>query len=199
MGIFIYPFLKNYEQQFDSKPELEEDKPEFNPNTDLGSQLLTTYLGREVWLPVRFTELDASTFPKDGDSPAGELLLPFVSITIGMRKNYVTTPLSQRKGSVHELYNIDDYPITIKGFVADLSTKKYPEKQLVALQNLWHTESAIGLDNALTNVFLDETEDYKKVIIKKLDFPAQKNGHKHMVPFTMTLESDQVFTLEDED
>jgi hypothetical protein len=172
---------------------IDDEKLEELDVSSLGSQLTTQYLGKSVWLPITFYDLDPDLFNE------GELLIPFATIKVSMKKEFVKTPLSQRAGTVRELYSLGDYDIQIKGFLIDLEGRKFPEEWLVTLNDLWSINEAIAIDNAATNIFLPEDEDtYKRVVITGLEIPETKNGNKHIVPFAMKLESDTIFTLEDE-
>lgn len=157
---------------------------ELRSNTGL---LKRQYNDKEIWLPVKFTELGAS-FEK------GELLLPYSVISISGKKTIVKTPLAERKGTVKELYNVDDYDISIKGFLIDEANRLWPESQIDDLKRIYENQLAVGLDNALTNIFLKDQG--QRVVIETLDFPPVEGGRIHIRPFSMKLESDSVFTLE---
>ena len=157
---------------------------ELRSNTGL---LKRQYNDKEIWLPVKFTDLDAS-FKK------GELLLPYSVISISGKKTIVKTPLAERKGTVKELYNVDDYDISIKGFLIDEANRLWPESQIDDLKRIYENQLAVGLDNALTNIFLKDQG--QRVVIETLDFPPVEGGRIHIRPFSMKLESDSVFTLE---
>ncbi len=193
--MFVSPSLiDSYKNFFHEEAfVIEEDKLEDLEVSSLGSQLSTQYLGKSVWLPISFYDLDPDLFNE------GELLLPFATIKVSLKKEFKRTPLSQRVGTVKELYSLGDYDIQIKGFLIDLEGRQFPEKWLVDLNDLWSANEAIALDNAITNIFLPEGEDsYKRVVMTGLEIPETKNGNKHVVPFAMKLESDTIFTLEDE-
>ena len=151
-----------------------------------GSTLLTQYLGAEIWLPVWFRGLPE--YIGDG----GVLFLPYTVVKISGKKTIISTPLAERRGSVHEQYNIDDYDISIKGFLID-QKRVWPEEEIKDLKLLYEDSLAVILDNALTNAFLDQGD---KVIIKSFELPEVEGGRKHVRPFSMQLESDSVFTLE---
>jgi hypothetical protein len=188
---------KLYRALFGSTPEVpekEEDiyKVDGQKLSDKGSALATEYKGKEIWLPVKFFELDTST-----NKTKSEVFLPYSVVKISARKTIVKTPLMERRGSIKEQYNIDDYQISLKGFVIgyDKSGKYpiWPEEEITILRNLFETNEAIKLDNALTNLFLGADS---RVIIESLDLPEVEGGRKNYQPFSMQLESDNIFTLE---
>lgn len=194
-GAFVFPLAKEFVQAFGGSEPIafkEGQKVTIVTTETKQSNILTNYKGREVWLPIRFFDLDPSIFP------SGELLMPWAVISVTGKKEFIRTPMAQRNGSVKELFNIDDYDIQIKGFLIDLEGRSFPEAQLMELYKLWNIGGAIGLDNALTNVFLPEDREFRKVVITGFNLPEVEGGKKHVRPFSMTLESDQIFTLEDE-
>jgi len=203
MSFIVHDIQDLYRQVFGGKPYKITGKPttkeespfriDGNRNEEIsetGNALTANYLGKEIWLPVTFTGLNPDVFGTD------KLLLPYSVIKITGKKTVVKTPLAERKGTVKELYNIDDYAISIKGFVIDEDKRVWPEKDLTTLKKLWELNEAIQLDNALTNIFLDKDT---RVVIESIDFPEVEGGKKHIRPFSMSIESDSVFTLEIDD
>lgn len=199
MGLIVYDLAQLYRYQFGGKPyDIGEERKAAEPapfvidgeNVQLsqvsGSALTAEYLGKEIWLPVKFTGLDATIFG------VGELLLPYSVVKISSSKTIVSTPLSERRGTVKEYFSAEDYQISIKGFVID-EDRIWPEKELIVLKQLDDLDTAIQLDNALTNIFLDKDT---RVVISKLDLPEVEGGRKHVRPFSMTLMSDSIFTLD---
>lgn len=155
------------------------------PVSLFGNTLSTDWLGVEVWLPVVFRELPNDVFPN------GTLMLPHAVVRINSTKTIVKTPMVERGGAVRELYSVDDYKITIKGFLID-PNKMWPEAQLMQLKALFEYNNSVVLDNALTNLFVAT----KRVAIESFDLPEVEGGRKHVRPFTLQCESDQILTLE---
>lgn len=158
---------------------------EFTPK---GSLILEKVLGIDIFLPIRLFD-------------NGSLLmhLPYCVLRISSKKTVIKTPLAERKGTVKEFYNIDDYSISIKGFLID-SNRQFPEQLLVDFRTLYETKTAVTIDNAITNIFLTDPElkqdEQRRVVVMDFDLPEVQGGRKHVRPFTMQLESDSVFTLE---
>jgi len=186
MSLFSVDLENIYRQTFGgSKPILNVKSADVTQLS--GSALTAEYLGKEIWLPVKFVNVDESVFG------ANEVLLPYAVIKISGSKTIVKTPLAERQGTVKELYSVDDYAISIKGFVIDEENRIWPEKELQVLKKLCDHQASIELDNALTNIFLDKDQ---RVTITKFDLPEVEGGGKHIRPFSMEIESDSVFTLE---
>ena len=198
MSAIIYDLNQLYRQTFGSNPVV----PPVRPTVKLeqpysisqkddtsqlsGSSFTTQYLGKEIWLPVKFYNLDVNVFGTD------KILLPYTVIRMSAKKTIIKTPLAERKGTVKELYSIDDFVISMKGFVIDEANRNFPENELIVLKKLFERNEAIDFDNALSNIFLDE----QRVVIESLELPEVEGGSKHIRPFSITLESDSVFSLD---
>jgi|RhiMetdeSRZDD1v2_1073273.scaffolds.fasta_scaffold04435_21 uncharacterized protein DUF6046 len=155
-------------------------------HTPLGSTLREMISeDKEIWLPTRFLKDDLSL----------HLSLPYSVVKISGKKTIVKTPMAERQGTVKELYSTDDYSISIKGFIID-ENRVWPEDEVNKLKSLFELQTAVLLDNALTNIFLGRLEGAQKVVIESLELPEVEGGRKHVRPFNMQLESDSIFTLE---
>jgi len=155
--------------------------------TPKGSLVAEKYKGVEIWLPTYLSANGVTVF------------LPYSIIKITGKKTIIRTPLVERMGTVKEQYNIDDYSIIIKGFLIS-DDRTFPEDDLKTLKILYETQTAVTIDNALTNIFLanpalDQFEQ-RRVVITSLDIPEVQGGRKNVRPFVMEMESDSVFTLE---
>jgi hypothetical protein len=193
MSTIIYDLQKLYQYQFGGKPYQIDGENENRPvndqiTSDSGNLLQDRYLGKEIWLPVKFFGLDANVFEN------GELFLPYSVISISLKKTIIKTAMAERRGTVKELYNIEDYQITLKGFVIDEDKRLWPEKEITYLKNISEEQIAVSMDNALTNIFLKDSQ--QRVVIEDLVIPEVEGGRKHIRPFSMKIESDSVFTLE---
>lgn len=201
MSQISFDLNKLYQHAFGGKPFIignEESQSELKPFTidgqnkqvsqTLGSQLIDTYRDKEIWLPVKFDGFNPTEF--DGLS---EIFLPYSVIKISGKKTIIKTSLTERKGTVKELFNVEDYTINIKGFVIDEDNRLWPEKELIVLKKLFTLNESITLNNALTNILLDKDD---RVVITSLDLPEVQGGRKHIRPFNMSIESDSVFILE---
>ncbi|MGQ0739142.1 MAG: DUF6046 domain-containing protein [Bacteroidota bacterium] len=155
--------------------------------TTKGSLIKERYKGVEIFLPVRLYDGDVLTY------------LPYCVIKVSGKKTIVETPLSERTGSVKEQFNIDDYSIDIKGFMIG-EDRKFPETDIEKLRTLYETKRAVRIENALTNIFLNNpgasSLEQCRVVVYSFDMPEQQGGREHIRPFTMSLKSDTVFTLE---
>jgi hypothetical protein len=159
--------------------------------TDKGYELFTTdSKGIEVWLPVRLEGLPS------GVGDGGKLVLPYTVVRITAKSTIIRTPLAERRGSVKELYNIEDYIITIKGFFIDKARRLWPEQDLQALKEIHEMGKSFKISNALVSTFLGDEDN---VVMTGFDLPEVEGGRNHVRPFVMNLESDSVFTLEVEE
>lgn len=156
--------------------------------TAKGSLIKEQYKGVEIMLPVRLY-----------DGPELIQYLPYCVLRISGKKTIVETPLAERIGSVKEQFNIDDYSIDIKGFLVG-ENRRFPESEIEILRKLYETKKAVTIENALTNIFLTnqqlKPDEQRRVVVYNFDMPEQQGGREHIRPFTMSLKSDTVFTLE---
>jgi hypothetical protein len=165
--------------------------PGIDEITPAGSKLREQYLGIEIFLPIRIYD----------ETGKKELMyLPYCVVRVTGKNNYISTPMIDRKGAVHELANSEDYSIEIKGFLIG-KDRKFPEADLNQLKALKDATTALVLDNAITNVFLtdkalDEKEQ-RRVVITDFELPEVQGGREHVRPFILKLLSDTVFDLEE--
>jgi hypothetical protein len=157
--------------------------------TAKGSLIKEQLNGVNIMLPVRFF-----------DGPALLMFLPYVVISMRYKNVIIKTALAERKGTVKEQFNIDDYAFTIKGFLIDTEGRKFPEAQLEQLREMAEKKTAIQIDNALTNIFLSDNQlqpdEQRRVVIEDFELHDVQGGREHVRPFTMQLISDSIFTLE---
>lgn len=116
------------------------------------------------------------------------------TLSVSGSKTVTKTQLSERKGTVKEVFTIDDYSFDIKGVLV-AHDKRWPDDQIAMLRDLYETSVAVELHNALSDLFLQES---KKVCITSLSFYSGNGNIKDAlhVPFQMTCLSDFVESLE---
>lgn len=186
MSALTFDIDQLYESTFGTKPyRVNESGPGNRFTQGSGSALTETYYNKEIWLPTRFTQLN--------DPGASDFFLPYSVIKISGKKTIVKTAMAERQGTVKELYSTDDYSISLKGFFIDDKNRIWPEEDLKAFKRLFELQTAVVLENALTNVFLGSDQ---KVVIESFELPEVEGGRKHVRPFNIQLESDSIFTLE---
>ena len=165
--------------------------------------------GREYYLPVTISYPDSSPLPVGsvkaggavGFAPVptntGVLLkweLPHPVVSISSKKTIIETALTERRGTVKELINIEDYQITIRGLIIG-GTNELPEADVAKLVDIYELNVAVTITNALTDIFLLKGGS-ERVVIKSLDFPEVK-GVKNVRGYTLVMVSDQSFSLEE--
>lgn len=139
-----------------------------------------TDLGREYYLPVFLDDFE----------------LPNPVISIDGRKIIVETPMVERKGTVKEIINIDDYQIIIRGIITNKDRNSMPEETLTKMRELFEKNEAVTIMNVLTDIFLKtpDRKGYDKVVIK--DFRIVPTpGVKNCCGYEMALLSDEAFSL----
>jgi Domain of unknown function (DUF6046) len=132
-------------------------------------------MGREHFMPVRIEGW----------------LIPFAVVSITPKKIIVSTPMVERKGSVHEIISIDDYSINIKGILLS-KTNDYPEADVTKLHEIFLLNRSVELRSAKTDIFLKGDD---KVVIREMPMPPVA-GVQHAQAFEINCTSDTIFTLE---
>lgn len=195
MGSLVFDLNKLYQQTFGTTPKIKftapqsenttSDKLQFDikpEDANQYSKLGTPYyekvegdvLGREFFLPVTI----------DG------LKLPYCVIRISCKKTIVETALVNRRGTVKELINAEDYNIKLRGFLIG-DNDQLPDEGITQLKDLFEKNESVVFRNALSDIFLTGDD---KVVIKAIDFPEVK-GVKNVRPFELDIVSDSEFTL----
>lgn len=160
-------------------------------------------LGQEYFLPVTLTYADNSTVSQqDSSLIGGDTLgilnkwnLPYPVISITSKKTIIETPLTERRGTVKELINIQDYEIVIKGFII-AAADEFPEKDVTTLRTIYEQNAALSIQCPLTDIFLlrPDRSGSDQAVITELRFPAI-TGVKHVRPYELHLVSDEPFNL----
>ena len=144
--------------------------------------------GQDIWFPVEL---------KGGKIVAGEwtaiqLHIDACTISVNLATTVVSTPVVERKGTVNEIINIDDYKFTIRGFLIG-KNRLVPEDQIRALVDLKESTMEKTLHGGYPEIFLDES---CRIIITDLEFPEVQGQNHWIRPFTMTCKSDFITDLE---
>ena len=156
-------------------------------------------MGREYYMPVTLTYTDASQdIGLINGANTGILNtwnLPYPVISVTSRKTIVETPLTERRGTVKELINIQDYEIVIKGFIIG-NTNEFPEADVTTLRTIYEQNVAISIQCPLTDIFLlrPDRSGSDQVVIRELTFPAV-TGVKNVRPYQLRMVSDEPFNL----
>lgn len=135
--------------------------------------------GVEVFLPVSLT---GSGHKVDIDC---------ATIRATSRKTIVRTAVAERLGTVKELYRTGDWEFTIKG-VLIAANGLFPDEEIYALRQMYEIAAPVELDNALSDLFLDKSNN---VCITSLEFPEVEGRNNRHRPFTLTCESDYITDL----
>ncbi|PQJ12124.1 hypothetical protein CJD36_010080 [Flavipsychrobacter stenotrophus] len=106
-------------------------------------------MANEYYLPVKISFSDSAT--ENGDAHEWQLPHPVISIT--SKKTIIETPLTERRGTVKELINIQDYEIIIKGFIIG-SKNEFPEQEVTMLRTVYEQNAALSIKCPLTDIFL---------------------------------------------
>lgn len=147
--------------------------------TDFSQPLSEKYRGVEVFLPVC---LRAGEY---------EIAIPCATIRATSKKTIVRTVMSERQGTVKELFQAGDWEFTVKG-VLIAENGAFPDQEILTLRHIYESTRQTELKNALSDLFLDNS---RNVCISSLEFPEVEGKNIRHRPFVMVCESDFVTTL----
>lgn len=114
------------------------------------------------------------------------------TVSVNLLSTIVSTAVVERKGTVNEIVNIDDYKFTIRGFLIG-KNRLVPEDDIMSLVAIKESTREKTLHGGYPELFLDET---CRIVISELEFPEVQGGNHWIRPFTMTCKSDFITDLE---
>lgn len=177
-------FIKNEPGQLEKIvyqiPESDRNKYSLDYTTKQIALNKKSVIGTDIWHPVTFWETANSNIEIEA-----------CTIGINLLKTVVRTPVSERKGTVKEIFNIDDYRFNIRGFLIG-KNRFFPEEQIAMLKQLFETSQPVFLKGGYPEIFLEENA---QVVITALDFPEVEGKAYWIRPFTLTCESDYIQDL----
>ncbi len=138
--------------------ETQGEAPVRPERTKRGSTLYAKdWRGRWYFMPVVFEH-----------AFIGRIEIPHALVNVTGKKNIVETAMVGRKGSVKELINLEDYKITIAGFIQS-TDGTWPEDDIARMRDLYNVNESVDLLCALTDEILDEDD---RVVITNIEFPS---------------------------
>ncbi len=166
--------------------------------------------GREYYMPV------AISFPDNGGAATADIpnkvggttttgpapirplkkwYLPHPTVSIGSKKTIVETPLTERRGTVKELINIQDYEIIVRGKIIN-KTNELPETTMQQMAGIYEVNIPVYLSSPLTDIFLVRPDrgGSDQVILKEVRVP-EVVGVKSVRPYELVFVSDEPFNL----
>jgi hypothetical protein len=157
----------------------------------------TDAMGREYYMPITITYQDNAVNNSNIESPGilKKWDLPYPIISISGRKTIIETPLTERRGTVKELINIQDYEIVVKGFVIS-RTNEFPENDVATLLTIYEQNTPVSISCPLTDIFLLRSgrSGSDSVVITDLRLPPME-GIKNVRPYELRMVSDAPFSL----
>lgn len=144
--------------------------------------------GQDIWFPI---ELKGSKVVGSSLEPL-TVVIDICTISVNLVSTIVSTPVVERKGTVNEIVNIDDYKFTIRGFLVG-KNRKVPEDEMLTLIAIKESTQEKTMHGGYPEIFLDET---CRIVISELEF-LEVQGQNHWIrPFTLTCKSDFITDLE---
>lgn len=144
--------------------------------------------GQDIWFPI---ELKGAKV-ENGEWTGLSINIDACTIAVNLVTNVVSTPVVERKGTVNEIINIEDYKFTIRGFLIG-KNRTVPEEKIMVLKQIKESTWEKTLHGGYPEIFLDES---CRIIITELDFPEVQGQNHWIRPFTMTCKSDFITDLE---
>ena len=144
--------------------------------------------GQDIWFPI---ELKGTKIIGGSLEPIS-IPLDICTVSVNLVSTIIRTPVTERKGTVKEIVNIDDYKFTIRGFLIN-NNRTVPEDQILDLVALKESTQEKTLNGGYPELFLDET---CRVVISDLEFPEVQGQNHWIRPFSLSCESDFITDLD---
>ncbi|WP_312394736.1 DUF6046 domain-containing protein [Chryseobacterium sp.] len=168
----------------------ENDKPRGFKHKSLGGQVFnkTGAYGQDIWFPVEL----CSHRKENGKLEKISVPIDICTVSVNRVTTIVNTSVVERKGTVTEIINHEDYKFTIRGFLVG-ENRTVPEKamkDLVAIQESMNKKMLYG---AYPEMFLDKS---CQIVISELEFPEVQGQNHWIRPFSLQCKSDFITELE---
>lgn len=143
--------------------------------------------GQDIWFPVELRGHKG----KGDDFEIMNISIDACTIAVNIAKTIIRTAVSERKGTVKEIFNVDDYKFTVRGFLIG-KNRRVPEGGIQTLKELFESTNPVTMHGGYPEMFLDAT---CQVSISALEFPETQGTQHWIRPFIMTIESDFINDL----
>jgi len=134
-------------------------------------------LGNEYFMPMKINDWQ---LPNE----------PLVRITGGKKINKTSPNRGKMRGTVKEEWSLKDYKIRVRGFIVNEEAYDYPKELVRRMRQLVEKSGALSITSEYTSIW-----GIDQVMIEQWDFP-EGQGQPDVQPYTLTLISDQEFSLE---
>ena len=144
--------------------------------------------GQDIWFPImlRGSKIEG------GKLTNIELEIEACTISVNLVSTIINTPDTERKGTVTEIVNIEDYKFTIRGFLIG-KNRTVPEQQILDLVAIKESTQEKTLHGGYPEMFLDKS---CRIVISELEFPEVQGQNHWIRPFSFTCKSDFITDLE---
>ncbi|AKK74437.1 hypothetical protein OK18_19085 [Chryseobacterium gallinarum] len=144
--------------------------------------------GQDIWFPIKLT----GSKLVGGKIEPIELPIDICTVSVNLMSTIVNTPVVERKGTVTEIINIEDYKFTIRGFLIG-KNRTVPEQQILDLVALKESTFVKTLQGGYAELFLPRD---CRIVISELEFPEVQGQNHWIRPFQLTCKSDFITDLE---
>lgn len=134
---------------------------------------------------------DRLRFDYGTDEGVASYGLPHESVAeYSQAKNIVKTLLQGRDGTIKEYINLDDWVISIRGFIINYDSLDYPLDQIINMSNFFQLNTRLKVGSDWMSRL-----GIKYVITEALKFPVV-DGLANAQPYELELVSDNPFEIE---
>ncbi|MEI7486872.1 MAG: DUF6046 domain-containing protein [Chryseobacterium sp.] len=146
------------------------------------------FYGQDIWFPI---ELQGSKIEQE---KVVNITIPIdiCAVSVNLVSTIVNTPVVERKGTVTEIINHEDYKFTIRGFLIG-KNRTVPEQEILDLVALKESTQEKKLLGGYPALFLDKTS---RIVISDLEFPEVQGQNHWIRPFSLSCKSDFITDLE---
>ncbi len=144
--------------------------------------------GQDIWHPIELKGFRVA----GGSLEPISINIDACTVSVNLVSTVVSTPVVERKGTVNEIVNIDDYKFTIRGFLIG-KNRKVPEDDILNLVTIKESTAEKTMHGGYVELFLD---DSCRIVISELEFPEVQGQNHWIRPFTLTCKSDFITDLE---
>lgn len=143
--------------------------------------------GQNIWFPIKLQGFEIQA----GQPTIHTLEIDICTVSTKLTTGIIRTPVSDRKGCVHEIVNYEDTKFTIRGFLIG-KNRQVPEDEIIKLKYFLESLYPVEMHGGYVELFLDKS---CRIRITNLDFP-EVQGQTHWIrPFSFECESDYLDDL----
>ncbi len=142
-------------------------------------------LGQKIMLPVRLR------IPLEGEEWIQLPNEPIMSINSTMEVERTRVSRGNKRGTVKEIINLDDYVINLDGLIINETEKAYPDDIISDMRRLMEHPGSLEIDSHITRLY-----NITLVVRSQYAAPRQDSDKLRVQRYNMQFWSDEEFELE---